>query len=165
MTGRRISHHRPSRCPVQCPAQCPVTRAPARIVLVQKYACRGIYQVALHSNYRSPKYFLIYFCFRCIINGFWLPFHPRTIEDVFFKNARFDVFRKDRYPWSFRPFIVLRRSLTSLEPECRTYGKFSWPSNGTEEWAGDYIYCNGWDLAGSADPERCRNYPVHLPSR
>lgn len=42
----------------------------------------------------------------------------------------------------------------------RSYGKSSWPSDGTEDWAGDYIYCNGWDLASSADPERRINYPV-----
>ena len=122
-----------------------------------------------------------------MINGFWLPFDPRSIQDIFFKDTRFvpakvygsmtnlwvaihvpldgyscsPVDGSIKQLWLFY-FTFYGNSL--LSPfnlfRGRSYGKYSWPSNGTECWAGDYIYCNGWDLANSADPERRANYPV-----
>eukprot|EP00961_Rhodomonas_salina_P108666 1462700-Rhodomonas_salina.1 len=48
-------------------------------------------------------------------------------------------------------------------PSGRLAGHRSWSADGSEDWAGQYIYCNGWDLANSIDPHFY--YPVMLHPR
>mmetsp|Transcript_61587 Transcript_61587/g.145182 ORF Transcript_61587/g.145182 Transcript_61587/m.145182 type:complete len:127 (-) Transcript_61587:27-407(-) len=55
------------------------------------------------------------------------------------------------------------RGVLDVFKSTKLAGHRSWSADGSEDWAGQYIYCNGWDLANSIDPHFY--YPVVVPYR